>query len=207
MHRQPLRQAEPSFRKALLQKKNMRWAGFFGILIASAVVALIFFQLWVQGRFLPSWISWQECEQDLDLDNNGTTETLALHQRQLKISNNTTVLFQTDTSWFVSDVLVGDINHDNSQEIICLLWKRGSFGKSRPFWIKQDDINFSQHIFIWTMQEGHIQAIWQSSAIDFEIASISLNDKQQVCCTTPDGRKSCWAWLSWGLVCIDMEDT
>lgn len=193
--------------KALLQNKNRRWGRVFGILMVSAVVVLIIFWLWTRGCFLPAWISWQECEQNLDLDKNGTVETLILRQRQLKISNDTTLLYQTDASWFVSDVLVGDINHDGNQEIICLLWKRGSFGNSRPFWIKQDDIHFSQHIFIWTMQEGHIQPIWQSSAIDFEIALISLNDKQQVCCTTADGKKSCWAWLSWGLARIDTEDT
>ena len=59
----------------------------------------------------------------------------------------------------VQDGFLTDLDRDGNTEMILLVWKRGRFGKHRPFWITSDERCYSQHVFIYDVgdeaQEGN----------------------------------------------------
>lgn len=158
--------------------------------------------LWLNGRLLPRWVAWHELDEACDLDGDGTQERVILDGRRLTVARDAAAppLYQTDPTWFVSDAFVQDVDGDGSREVVCLLWKRGSFGPSRPFWVKRDDPGFSQHIFVWTMRGGRLRALWQSSALPLQVRRMAFDQEARLHVETPQGEKSAWAWYSWGFV-------
>ena len=119
-------------------------------------------------------------------------------------SNSENLVYQTRIGLKVSDVCVGDLDGDGYDEIILLLWKRGSYGTSHPYWQKNDLYRFSQHIFIYTLRDGQITPWWFSSAIGVRAADISLTahpdgKRQMVCIKDSEGKESCWYWHGFGL--------
>ncbi len=119
-------------------------------------------------------------------------------------SNSENLVYQTRIGLKVSDVCVGDLDGDGYDEIILLLWKRGSYGTSHPYWQKNDLHRFSQHLFIYTLRGGEITPWWFSSAIGIRAADISLTahpdgKRQMVCIKDSEGKESCWYWHGFGL--------
>ena len=130
-------------------------------------------------------------------------------------SNSENLVYQTRIGLKVSDVCVGDLDGDGYDEIILLLWKRGSYGTSHPYWQKNDLYRFSQHLFIYTLRDGQITPWWFSSAIGVRAADISLavhpdGKRQMICITDPEGKESCWYWHGFGLAKLEdssMQET
>ncbi len=144
----------------------------------------------------------------------GTGKTVqvrvVLKNRAVRIFDGSEEIFRSRRGWKVSDVLAGDLDGDGLEEIIFLLWKRGSYGTSHPFWEKNDIRHFSQHIFIYTMVNGEIVPWWCSSAIGEKAAEISLKERtdaagQAIRLTRPDGSASVWAWGGFGLFKTEAE--
>lgn len=100
----------------------------------------------------------------------------------------------------MQDALAGDINHDGVPELILLVWKRGSYGSQRPFWVERDEWDFSQHIFIYQWRDGRLKALWMSSRLPLSVAAFSLDAQGTLTVVTPEEETSRWVWLSWGLV-------
>lgn len=129
---------------------------------------------------------------------------VVLKNRSVCVYEGNDRILRTRRGLKVSEALTGDLDGDGRDEIILLLWKRGSFGSSRPFWEKNDTRRFSQHIFIYTMINGEIVPWWSSSAIGMKAAEISLQEKpggrgKKICITEPEGSASVWAWGGFGL--------
>lgn len=107
---------------------------------------------------------------------------------------------RTEDDWLVSEALVGDVNHDGGLELVLLVWKRGSYGPYRPFWVERDEIGFSQHVFILKLDDkGRLSPIWMSSALGMEVTSAHLDGAARLVLTERDGSLTSWEWMSWGL--------
>jgi len=113
------------------------------------------------------------------------------------------LLFRTQKDWLVSDFLTGDIDKDGAREVLLLVWKHGSYGKHRPFWVERDTIRFSQHIFIYTLRDDILKPIWMSSALELSILEWELDEEGVLTITDLDGETSRWAWIRWGLKRVD----
>lgn len=108
------------------------------------------------------------------------------------------VIFSPEEGVRTQDFLLCDIDSDGNSELLILCLKEGRFGKHRPFWIKENDSEVSQHIFIYEIEKGRISAKWMSSDIGFYVSKwdyfgnvLSLSDE--------NNEESYWQWRTWGL--------
>ena len=49
-------------------------------------------------------------------------------------------IFSTEKTVKVQDFLLTDIDGNGHDDMIALVWKRGKYGKYRPFWVDKDDM-------------------------------------------------------------------
>ena len=84
-------------------------------------------------------------------------------------------LWKRSISTKVQDTLFADIDRDGEPEKIELLWKRGRFGKHRPFWVLEDEKGLSQHIFIYdVLEDGELKPLWFASDIGREVVRMKV---------------------------------
>lgn len=180
----------------------------------------------------PSWASWREVLAAYDLDGDGTSEVVELTGKTLRVhdaaasasgdaegsassnafsthaSEDGHEVCETTCGWLVSDCLVGDIDRDGTLELALLVWTRGSYGSSRPFW-ENDDVDtdtWCQHVYLLRYEEGLLVPLWMSSALEVEVGSVSLDALQRLHTQNISGEELVWAWGSWGLELVDSAD-
>ncbi|MBE5823872.1 MAG: CapA family protein [Butyrivibrio sp.] len=129
----------------------------------------------------------------------------------------------------VQDGFLTDLDRDGDTEMILLVWKRGRFGKHRPFWITSDERCYSQHIFIYDVgdeaqegtddnESGHDSVIsgvvsqkWFASDIGVDVRRMKLLNEgsatsEAILLTEDrDGNCALWHWESFGLKTMDNE--
>lgn len=151
-----------------------------------------------------------------DSDNNGFREKYLLKQHQLKVWENSRLMWQTPKEWQVRQFLTADADNDGQIELLMVVWKKGSFGSSKPFWFKGPDNQFTCHLFVYRITAGNMKAVWCSSALVHPIVQLKVKD------TNNDSRNelqiiegprsgwayglrqyfsrqpSLWVWNSWG---------
>lgn len=167
----------------------------FALLCAGAV-----WFAWRQGAFLPGWIQWQE-EKDLRTERDGLQ--VSLSRRQAEVFEGETLLWKTEPEWKIQDVLLCDIDHDGQEELLLLCWKVGRFGEKRPFWIKKDEKKWSQHIFIYDVEDREVKAKWMSSYLPTDVAEWRFDTEKRLILKDPKGEETSWDWISWGLESIE----
>lgn len=116
--------------------------------------------------------------QKIDIDNDGQAEEAVVVNKIGYIIKNNLVVWQTDPTWLVENVIAGDLNNDKILEIGFSLNKQGSFGPAKPFWVKENDKNISNHLFLyqWDKSTSSLKMIWGSSALDQPIIKMILGD-------------------------------
>lgn len=114
--------------------------------------------------------------QSADLDGNAIEEKYDLQAGKLTVTENEKVIWQSADDWWVEDFALADSTNDGVADINLSVWKSGSFGKFKPFWIKQDDPSVKNHFFIFDWKEGKIKPIWQSSNLDAPNCQILVDD-------------------------------
>ena len=66
----------------------------------------------------------------------------------------------------MDDFFLGDSDNNSIPELNLLVWKAGSFGPHKPFWVTEEDYSVKNHLFIFKLVEGVIKPVWQSSNLD-----------------------------------------
>lgn len=157
-------------------------------------VILIIYGAWKRGAFLPGWIVWEEKSEETEIG------TLELKDRKLTITDQGTVVFRAPEEVLVQDALWCDIDHDTQKECLILCWKIGRYGESRPFWVEKDEKKWSQHIYIYHLdQEGILKPSWMASDIGLDVRTMAFTEADRLILTEPGGKKTSWDWISWGL--------
>ena len=108
----------------------------------------------------------------------------------------------------VQETLYADIDRDGETEKIELLWKRGRFGKHRPFWVKEDETELSQHIFIYDVLDGgELKPLWFASDIGREVVRMKVigDGGDTLLLEDTEGNNTLWRWESFGLKNVDNE--
>lgn len=147
--------------------------------------------------------------QRLDLNHKGSFEEYTLAGGRLKVTSGGQTLWETPGSWWVSDFVLGDSTNDGTLNLNISVWKEGSFGPSRPFWVTEEDKSFKNHLFIYKLTGETFKPVWQSSNLDRPNHAITLADldgdgKYKLIATEGDyanpqfRQVTVWQWNGWG---------
>ena len=154
-------------------------------------------------------ISKQEQE---DLDNDSFPENYDWENGKLTITENEKMIWQSPSNWWIDDFVLADSNNDGIVDINLSLWKSGSFGTSKPFWVKENDMSVKNHFFVLDFSDGSIKQVWGSSNLvepncEFKIADVDNDGKKDLVVVEGDysQKPECdgnyvavWKWNDWG---------
>lgn len=153
--------------------------------------------IWRETLFLPAWAEWRSAQLACGAD--GAPERIELSGGRVRVYSGGEPVWETEKHIRVQDVLWGDIDHDGEGELMLLCWRRGRYGKHRPFWVEKDEKSWSQHIYLYDWTENGIRPIWMASDIGLDAAAWRFDEQERLVITERSGAVSRWDWLSWGL--------
>lgn len=149
--------------------------------------------------------------KESSFENSEVTGTLS--NGKVTLSSGDCVIFETDKDILVQDAMLMNLDRAKGDELVVLCWKRGHFGKHRPFWIKKDTKAFVQHIYIYDIRDQNVSAgqndsksekeivvkpKWMASDIGLKAKSMD-KDGRFIVITDTKGVKTKWYWESFGL--------
>ncbi len=148
-------------------------------------------------------------ERQYDLDRDGNPEVYILRDGKLKVTENSRLIWQSQDDWWVDDFFLGDSDNDGKPELNLLVWKSGSFGPHKPFWVTKEDFSVKNHLFIYKLVEGAFKPVWQSSNLDrpnYEVflADLDGDGKNELLVVEGDYNNpgvretGIWKWNGWG---------
>lgn len=151
-------------------------------------------------------------QEQADLDNNSIRETYILENGRLTILENSKIIWQSPSEWWIDNFILADSNNDEIMDINLSLWKAGNFGSSKPFWIKENDMSIKNHFFVLDFINKAIKQVWGSSNLtepncDFQIADIDNDGENELIVIEGnylqkpkcDGNYvAVWKWNGWG---------
>ena len=187
--------------------KKLKWLLLsLGIVVAICVVLIL-----IRRDHIPSWVCWKDKEISFDNEKDKAYSgiVVGLKNKKLQVkAGNGDITFESERGFKVQDVFVTDIDRDGDNEMIALLWKKGKYGKHRPFWVKSDEKNYSQHIFLYDLNpDGSVGHKWGASEIGVDAVRMKLMEKNASILLIEDKDKNCtlWTWEGWGLKNIENE--
>lgn len=165
---------------------------------------------------VPDDINWKE--KGLTIKNSsGQTIKYVLRNKTLKVYVDNKLIWQTARDYFIQDMFVSDIDGEESikhdarvnrrsdEEIVVLLWKEGRYGIHRPFWVHDDEKEYSQHLFVYNIEKDKVISRWGSSYMGEEAKEMIF--KNGLLFLTYRGNKeSAWNWTGFGFEKNDTVD-
>ena len=146
-----------------------------------------------------------------DLNNNLFFETYELKNGKLTIEENKKNIWESSDNWWIDDFNFNDSNNDGIVDINLSLWKPGNFGKSKPFWVEENDMSIKNHFFILDLIGNSIKEVWGSSNLsnpncEFKFADIDNDKENELIVVEGDYlEEKCngnfvavWKWNGWG---------
>jgi len=193
-------QAEENMKKAII------------VIMALAAVGAIACFLWKNQALPPRWVEWKS---GTFYSHLGEYE-IVLSEKTVKVLRRGTVIWTSPEGVKVQEALSCDIDNDCEEELILLCWKRGRYGRHRPFWVEEDEKGWSQHIFVYEYDQGKVRPKWMSSYIGQDVAKMAAGgggdmtpgpsgQTNRLWLTDPEGRISSWLWDSWGFTREETE--
>ena len=176
----------------------------FVLLISGVIISVTFFLYRKNGWFLPSYITWNASSEIVSFGAESVQVTL--DNKMLSIKKDGELIYQTADDVFVSDVYCVDIDRDSALEVCMMVWKKGSFGEHKPFWITEDTDDYTQHIFLYrwdSKRADRLDPMWMSSDLGMSIQQMSIDEYNRIHLIDKNGLETTWAWGNWGLVSCD----
>lgn len=151
-----------------------------------------------------------------DINNNGCKEKYILKKHQLAVWEGSRLIWQTPADWQINQIKLADADNNGQKELLLVVWKKGSFGISKPFWFKGPDSAFTCHLFVYRMMADRIKAEWCSSALEHPILHLDVKDsntdgRNELLVTEGPGygfayslrrhifrQNTTWVWNGWG---------
>ncbi len=177
------------------KKFKFKWL----LLSLGIVVAFCVGIIALKKNAIPDWVKWQERDYG----------TVRVSDRKLTVLDaNGSEVYSTDKTQKVQDAILIDVDGDGKEEIAAVVWKKGKFGKHRPFWIKENDEEISQHLFIYRIKDKEtVEPMWFSSETGIKINRLKAMEKNKniLLLEDIDGNCTLWRWDSWGFQKLDSE--
>lgn len=161
-----------------------------------------------ENIIVPLDVTWQD-RTISDKDEKGRTIKYVLNDKRVKVYVDGVFIWASSDRYLVQDIFVANIESENKKsdnarirnnsekELVLLLWKKGRYGIHKPFWIVNDEEQFSQHIFTYNVVGNKVKSKWGSSYIGKEAKSF-LFDNNILFLTYKDDTESAWKWISFG---------
>ncbi len=111
-----------------------------------------------------------------DLNGDGIDEDYYLQGGTLQVKQGGRRLWVSPPEWKVQQFLLAEVTNDGQQDLVMVLWKKGSFGPHRPFWHRGKDNAYTNHLFVYNLLDQHFHPVWCSSALDYPIARLEIMD-------------------------------
>lgn len=148
-------------------------------------------------------------ESRFDLDGDGEKEKFILKDGCIEVWKDSKLIWSSPEEWWVDDFFLGDADNDGIDELCLLVWKTGSFGSKKPFWFKEEDTSFKNHLFLFKLSNGEIKPTWQSSNLDrpnFHATLVDYDDDGKNELLVTEGsytdfklrKTTLWEWNGWG---------
>lgn len=182
-----------------------------GVVAFILIAAILFFKQIVPIIPLMG-VDWQE--KELSYTNEfGNQISVELQDKGVQVYKDGVQIWKSPQNYMVQDVIIADIDKATqginspekrlreNEEIILLLWKKGRFGRHKPFWLKEEkeETIFSQHIFIYNIVPEGVRSKWGSSYMGMIAKEISY-DNEVLAVMESDNKITYWKWNSWGFV-------
>lgn len=125
--------------------------------------------------------------------------------------------FKSDPSWDVVQIIGGDFDNNGTTDFGLSLWKKGNYGRSKPFWVLENDDSYKMHLFLYTWRDGKIQALWHSSNLpkknlDLKLEDVDGDNKNELIAKEKDYSSwfgdvtiGVWKWYGWGFELLSRE--
>lgn len=142
------------------------------------------------------------------------THTYRLKGERVIAKRNNKTIWKSPSTWRVKQILYDDVDSNGTGELMMVLYKKGSFGNSLPFWIDENDQNISCHLFVYKWRGKNFTPMWGSSATPHPIKHIStkkskdgkcrifiteeLTEKNSEGIISKKHETNEWFWDSWG---------
>lgn len=177
------------------RKKNNTKGIVAAIFFAATILIMcgILYAFWARIILPPMFVEWKE----IKLSDSSSQSEIELHNKRVTIRRNGKAIWESIDRMLVSDIMLCDIDYDGRDELILLDWKRGKYGKSRPSWVKRDEIKWSQHISIYELDDM-VSPKWMASEIGFDVSGWNFKNGMLVLGDTK-GNVSMWRWENWGI--------
>lgn len=115
-------------------------------------------------------------QQACDLNRDGRPEYYALSGGILAVTEERRLIWRSPPEWQVDFFVLGDANNDGHDDLLMVVWKRGSFGRDKPFWLTGSDSQLSNHLFVYDLVGQKLKPVWMSSALDRPIQALQVQD-------------------------------
>ena len=170
-----------------------------GLVLCFALGIALFLFLRSTGAFLPSWVRWNRADISVDVDGDGSVDSLHLGAKHVEIAYAAGGSSATPEEWLVSDAAVGDIDGDGKAELVLLAWRRGSFLASAA----NDGIEeLSLHLCVMRFAGDGLEEAWISPALPDELAHVSIDAAGRVLATDSAESEKVWVWDGSGLAAV-----
>ncbi len=168
--------------------------------ILVAVFLLVGLNMYLNGVFLPKWITWEEKIDRGDFNSDGFNDSVQLENKRVFLLREGAVVDQTPREWQISNYEIADIDKDGQEEIILLLWKRGEDSEQAS---SLNTLEFSQHVFIYNVGDRELTPKWMSSKLEKNIKNWSVDEDGVIHTVSDDDNKQSWYWKGSGLESVE----
>ena len=183
--------------------KNVFSKNFICILMF-LFVGTVGLELWNVSNLFPRWIAWEEAAFR---DASGQYE-IKLNNKKVQVQYGDHLIWNTTKDVKVQIALPADIDRDGQDELVLLCWRKGHYGEVKPIWVKEDETDWVQHIFVYELMQDGVAAKWMSSYIGKDILDMTTETDEKIGSLLKLTDKACedsiWRWESWGFTRVDM---
>ncbi len=109
---------------------------------------------------------------------DGASQQFTLRNGKLSVTQGGSIIWQTPGGWWADDFVIADAANTGHDYLVLSVWKQGSFGPYRPFWIAKNDNLIHNHLFVFRLLTLNgvqsMQPVWQSSDLPVPNCSIDF---------------------------------
>lgn len=124
-------------------------------------------------------------KEESDIDKDGKPEEYILKDGIFRINEKNEQIWQSENNWWVDDFFLADSTGEGEININLSLWRKGSFGTSKPFWVKENDMRIRNHFFVYKFEDDSLKPVWHSSNLsvpncEFLLADVDKDKKNEL---------------------------